>query len=95
MQLGGERVFPELVERTLAAFPRVEVWNTYGPTEATSNATAGRLQAGEPVGLGRAIAGCRVAVLDPASLQPLPPNLPGELCLGGPGVARGYRGCRR
>jgi amino acid adenylation domain-containing protein len=89
---GGDRVFPDLAERTFAALPQVAVWNSYGPTEATANATAGPLLAGERISLGRPIAGCRLAVLDPVTLQPLPPSLPGELCLGGPGIARGYRG---
>jgi amino acid adenylation domain-containing protein len=89
--LGGERLSPELFARTAAALPGAEVWNLYGPTEATANATSARLAPGGPVTLGRPIDGARVRLLD-RSLQPVPPGVPGEICLGGAGVARGYLG---
>ncbi|MES1243277.1 MAG: amino acid adenylation domain-containing protein, partial [Acidobacteriota bacterium] len=89
--LGGDRVSPDLVARTAAAFPQVAVWNLYGPTEATANATAGRLGIGVEPALGRPVAGARVHVLD-RGLQPLPPGVPGEICIGGAGLARGYDG---
>jgi non-ribosomal peptide synthetase component F len=37
--VGGEELSPELLKRTFARFPELEVWNLYGPTETTANAT--------------------------------------------------------
>ncbi len=73
------------------AGPGVRWVNTYGPTEATIIATAhepsGPLDGGVPIG--RPIANVRAYVLD-ASMRPAPIGVPGELYLGGEGVARGY-----
>ncbi|MFE0077215.1 amino acid adenylation domain-containing protein, partial [Nonomuraea sp. NPDC059023] len=67
-------------------------WNVYGPTEATIWATTHRLDhSGRPVPIGRPLPGTRAYVLDHELLPVLPGN-PGELCLAGAGVARGYRG---
>ena len=89
--LGGEALPPELARRTRAAFPGVAIWNHYGPTEATVNTTVARVDGAERPGLGRPIANVRVYVLD-ARGAPLPAGLPGELYVGGAGVARGYLG---
>ena len=87
--LGGEVLSAELVERTCRTLPEVEIWNLYGPSEATANATACRVSTGRPVSLGRPIASTRVILLDrhqrPIALGPV-----GELGLGGSGLARGY-----
>jgi acyl carrier protein len=77
----------------------VRLWNTYGPTESTVSATLFDAASGPVDGLrelrevpiGRPIAGTRACVLD-ARLEPSPAGVPGELCLGGTGVARGYLG---
>ncbi|HEX2187720.1 MAG TPA: amino acid adenylation domain-containing protein, partial [Longimicrobiaceae bacterium] len=87
---GGEALGPALAERLL---PRVgALWNLYGPTETTVWSTARRVEraAGAPP-IGRPIAGTRVYVLD-ARGAPVPPGVPGELRIGGAGVARGYQG---
>ena len=66
--------------------------NTYGPTEATVVATAYEPQPGAVLAelpIGRPIANTRVYLLD-ARMEPVPPGLPGELYIGGEGVARGY-----
>ncbi|HKH45252.1 MAG TPA: amino acid adenylation domain-containing protein, partial [Thermoanaerobaculia bacterium] len=85
----GER----MRQRPPAGLP-FEVWNAYGPTEATVLATAGMV-AGEGRGggpsIGRPIPGTRAVLLD-SLLRPVPAGAPGELCLGGPGLARGYLG---
>jgi amino acid adenylation domain-containing protein len=67
--------------------------NHYGPTESTVVVTSGRVS---PAGnraphIGGAIANVRVHVLD-RGLGPVPPGVPGQLCVAGPGLARGYRG---
>lgn len=87
--LGGEAVSPALLERTLALYPGTQVLNLYGPTEATVTTTAGVLVAGEPVHVGRAVAGATVTVVDRAG-HPLPPGLRGEVWIQGPGVSTGY-----
>ncbi|MDI5974351.1 amino acid adenylation domain-containing protein [Streptomyces sp. SL13] len=85
---GSEACPPSLVETWTA---RHRMVNFYGPTETTVYATAGPLAAGEAVTIGRPIAGTRVHVLDDA-LRPVPPGVPGELYVSGPGLARGYLG---
>ncbi|HEX2093612.1 MAG TPA: amino acid adenylation domain-containing protein, partial [Longimicrobiaceae bacterium] len=67
----------------------------YGPTETAVVATSGAVEPGEPgsrpADIGRAIDNVRAYVLD-AGLRPLPYGAPGELYVGGAGVARGYLG---
>ncbi len=68
--------------------------NNYGPTENTVVATSGVVApggSGRAPGIGRPIRGVRAYVLD-AGLRPAPVGVPGELCLGGASVARGYLG---
>ncbi|HEX8276901.1 MAG TPA: amino acid adenylation domain-containing protein [Longimicrobiaceae bacterium] len=89
--LGGEALPAQLAERTFAEFPEVALWNHYGPTEATVNATAARVRPGEPVSIGRPVGNVRVYLLD-AHGAPVPVGVPGELYVGGAGVARGYLG---
>jgi amino acid adenylation domain-containing protein len=66
------------------------VYNTYGPTESTVCGTFYRLE-GESAGavpIGKPIANYDIYILDGDNLQPI--GVPGELCIAGPGVARGY-----
>ncbi|HYO16010.1 MAG TPA: amino acid adenylation domain-containing protein, partial [Thermoanaerobaculia bacterium] len=71
--------------------------NHYGPTEVSVVTTAGVVPAGRSRTLsgappiGHPIAGVRVHLLD-SSLRRVPQGVPGELCIGGAGLARGYRG---
>ena len=67
------------------------MFNVYGPTECTVTAAVGRLTPGRPVTLGGPLADLRARVADP-ELLPQPPSVPGELCVAGPGGARGYLG---
>jgi amino acid adenylation domain-containing protein/non-ribosomal peptide synthase protein (TIGR01720 family) len=88
--VGGEAVprdlAAELCRRCSA------VWNMYGPTETTIWSTLHRIEVGEAtVPIGRPIANTRVYVLDRRG-APVPIGVPGELFLGGDGVARGYLG---
>jgi len=75
--------------------PGVRLMNEYGPTETVVGCSAyvlapGRHRAG-PVPVGHPIQNLRFYVLD-ARLEPVPVGLPGELYIGGAGVARGYLG---
>ncbi|MFD3717693.1 AMP-binding protein [Streptomyces sp. NPDC058674] len=88
--LGGEPLDASLVQRITALFPGAQIWNLYGPTETTATATAGRVHPGRTVHVGTAIAGAAIAVVDEQGL-PLPYGVRGEVVIGGPGVARGYR----
>ena len=82
---GGEACPPELAER-LAVDGR-EVWNTYGPTEATVVATAAPLTGVGPVRIGLPLDGWELAVIDPAG-HPVGPGESGELVIAGVGLAR-------
>jgi len=82
---GGESCPPELATR-LAVDGR-EVWNTYGPTEATVVACAARLDGEGPVRIGLPLPGWDLAVVD-AQGQPVSHGSMGELVIGGVGLAR-------
>ncbi|HEX6908837.1 MAG TPA: amino acid adenylation domain-containing protein, partial [Longimicrobium sp.] len=75
--------------------PGVRLMNEYGPTETVVGCSAYTLPTGThragPVPVGRAIQNLAFHVLD-AHGEPAPPGLPGELYIGGAGVARGYLG---
>ncbi|MGW0495874.1 amino acid adenylation domain-containing protein [Streptomyces sp. NPDC003007] len=90
---GGEALSRGLADRLLAAGAPVTVWNMYGPTETTVWSTAWEVAAQaeeDGILIGRPIDRTQVYVLD-ENLSPVPPGFPGELCIGGAGVARGYR----
>jgi amino acid adenylation domain-containing protein len=84
----------EALQRDLAAalLDRVaELWNVYGPTETTIWSTVHRVRdASSAIPVGHPIANTRIYVLEPSG-QPAPIGVAGELCIGGEGVARGYR----
>ncbi|WIN00806.1 AMP-binding protein [Actinoplanes oblitus] len=82
---GGEACPPELAER-LAVEGR-EVWNTYGPTEATVVACGARMTGEGPVRIGLPLAGWELAVIDAAG-DPVAMGESGELVIGGVGLAR-------
>ena len=89
--LGGEALDPDLAARAL---PLVgELWNGYGPTETTVAATAHRVTGHDAarVPIGSPTPGARLSVRDAAGHLALPGAV-GELWIGGPGVALGYRG---
>jgi natural product biosynthesis luciferase-like monooxygenase protein/amino acid adenylation domain-containing protein/non-ribosomal peptide synthase protein (TIGR01720 family) len=84
----GEACSPELARRWTAGR---RLLNGYGPTEASVCATVSTDLDAERPDIGRPIANMRVYVLDGRG-RPTPPGIPGELYLGGLGVARGYHG---
>jgi amino acid adenylation domain-containing protein len=96
VMVGGDVAAPEKVAVWSRAAGAGTSWcNSYGPTETTITATvhtpSSPLPAGRSVLIGRPLAGCRVQVVDPQGAA-LPIGVAGELWIGGPGVARGYRG---
>ncbi|MBG0824086.1 amino acid adenylation domain-containing protein [Planomonospora sp. ID91781] len=82
---GGEACPPELAERL--AVPGREVWNTYGPTEATVVACAAPLTGEGPVRIGLPLDGWDLAVVG-ADGEPVALGGTGELVIGGVGLAR-------
>jgi amino acid adenylation domain-containing protein len=97
--LAGEplpRALVDALHAAAAATPGsrlARVLNLYGPSEDTTYSTWAVAPSGSALAptIGRPVAGTRGYVVD-ARLQPLPLGVPGELCLGGQGLARGYLG---
>ncbi len=86
--VGGEPLPDDLA----ASWGR-DLWleNGYGPTECTVTVVRGRVVPGEPVTIGTPVPPHTSWVLD-ESMQPVADGTPGELCIAGPGLARGYLG---
>ncbi|MEV2217475.1 Pls/PosA family non-ribosomal peptide synthetase [Streptomyces sp. NPDC050997] len=82
---GGEACPPELTQRLVTEGR--EVWNTYGPTEATVVACASLLSGEEPIRIGLPLDGWELAVVDDAG-EPVPMGSSGQLVIGGVGLAR-------
>ncbi|MGW2499227.1 amino acid adenylation domain-containing protein [Streptomyces pseudogriseolus] len=93
--VGGEPLGPEIVAEHLRLCPQAPLFNDYGPTEcavwATTHHCGPAEAAGAGIPIGRPVPGYQAYVLD-GGLRPVPPGVPGEIWLGGPGVARGYHG---
>ena len=84
---GGEALPRDLANQLLDR--NATLWNLYGPTETTIWSTVSRVLRGEgPVPIGRPVENTEVFVLRDG--QPVPVNVPGELFIGGAGVANGY-----
>ena len=87
MLCGGEALPRKLADELVT---RGELWNMYGPTETTIWSATSRVEAGTgPVTIGPPIRNTSFYVLD-ANQQPMPIGVPGELYIGGDGVAKGY-----
>ncbi|HVR99815.1 MAG TPA: amino acid adenylation domain-containing protein [Thermoanaerobaculia bacterium] len=93
VNLAGEALARSLADRIYER-PGVErLYNLYGPSEDTTYSTWALVERASERGpsIGRPVAGTRAWVLD-RGLRPAPVGVPGELCLGGGGLARGYHG---
>jgi amino acid adenylation domain-containing protein len=86
--VGGEALPRDLADQLLAC--GVELWNMYGPTETTVWSTCARItDTSNGITIGKPIANTTVRLLDARrNLSPI--GVPGELCIGGAGVALGY-----
>jgi amino acid adenylation domain-containing protein len=87
----GETLPPDVAEKVHTQPGVTRVVNAYGPTEDTVYSTAAEVPAGQRPTCGRAFPGTQVYLLD-ADLELVPYGEPGEICLGGAGLARGYLG---
>ena len=90
----GETLTPQTAAHLLKRFPRAEVWNTYGPTEATVATTSIRVDAGilerySPLPAGRAMPGTEILIMN-GNREVLPANERGEIIIAGPNVSPGY-----
>ncbi|HVT49686.1 MAG TPA: amino acid adenylation domain-containing protein [Vicinamibacterales bacterium] len=86
---GGEALPPDLADALLTRVD--ELWNMYGPTETTIWSSVERITSSADITIGHPIANTTFYVVD-AAMQPVPIGVPGELLIGGDGLARGYRG---
>ncbi|WP_277682201.1 non-ribosomal peptide synthetase, partial [Saccharomonospora azurea] len=84
---GGEALDPQTATRL--AEGNAELWNLFGPTETTIWSTVARIRPGDEVTIGTPIANTTLYVLDGEG-RPVPSGVPGELYIGGDGLARGY-----
>ncbi|MBD2517741.1 amino acid adenylation domain-containing protein, partial [Nostoc sp. FACHB-973] len=85
---GGEALPWDLANQLLAR--SASLWNLYGPTETTIWSSVCQLESQDSlISIGRAIANTQLYILD-QNLQPVPIGVPGELHIGGAGLARGY-----
>jgi D-alanine--poly(phosphoribitol) ligase subunit 1 len=90
----GETLAPEIASQLLDRFPDAEVWNTYGPTEATVATTSIRITRAildryPSLPIGYPMPGTRVLVLDERGRE-APPGERGEIIISGPNVSPGY-----
>ena len=90
--VGGEALFGERLSFWRATTPQTRIINEYGPTETVVGCCVYEVAGDDlsgPVPIGRPIANTRLYVLD-KNFEPVAVGIPGELYIGGVGVARGY-----
>jgi len=88
--LGGEQLQKELVRFLTTLNPGIDIYNEYGPTETTVGCTCALIKHDiEDITIGRPIYNTNVYIID-ADGNPLPPGIPGEIWISGPGVSPGY-----
>ncbi|MBW4500881.1 MAG: amino acid adenylation domain-containing protein [Scytonema hyalinum WJT4-NPBG1] len=90
--VAGEACPTELVQRHYQLQSETSLFNEYGPTEGTVWSTVYHCRSQDTttqVSIGRPIANTQIYILD-SHLHPVPVGVPGELCISGEGLARGY-----
>ncbi len=90
----GETLAPETASQLIERFPQAQVWNTYGPTEATVATTSmiidrAALAEWNPLPVGRSMPGSGIVIVGENG-QPVPPGERGEIVITGPNVSPGY-----
>lgn len=91
----GEASYWDMIDTIRSVKPETEIQIHCGPTEVTVSALMYTVTEKKPaqhtttLPLGRPIANVSIYILN-GNLQPVPIGAPGELCIGGPGIARGY-----
>jgi amino acid adenylation domain-containing protein len=94
VSIGGEAMPPDVAAEHRRTLPLARLYNDYGPTEGTVWSTAHRCdgeETGASVPIGRPIQNVRVHLLD-GDFNPVPVGVPGQVCIAGDGLARGYLG---
>ena len=91
VNLAGEPLRLQLVEELYKTATVEKVYDLYGPSETTTYSTFTLRTTDRPATIGRPICNTQVYILD-SNLQPVPIGVPGEIHIGGSGVARGYLG---
>ena len=86
--LGGESLEPSLVEK-LQTMTSAQLYNVYGPTEATVWATCAKVDSANDITIGKPLANTQIYILD-KYMQPVPVGVTGELCIAGDCVGQGY-----
>lgn len=93
MALGGEALTQDIIN-TWDRKPGFRLFNTYGPSECSIQCTSSEpmqtLKTGAVGGNVGSPRNCKVWIVDPESLRPLPAGSVGEILIEGPLVARGY-----
>jgi amino acid adenylation domain-containing protein len=87
--VGGEEVTPDHINTLKKINPSMRIYNEYGPTEATVGCIVAPLEQNEPVLIGKPVDGATIYILDEAG-EICPIGIPGEICIGGAGLAREY-----
>jgi amino acid adenylation domain-containing protein len=89
INLAGEALTANLVDRLYESTSSVKVYDLYGPSEDTTYSTFALRQPNERATIGRPISNTKAYIVSPQG-KLLPPGVSGELLLGGAGLARGY-----
>ena len=92
----GETLAPQTAAQLLARFPQAQVWNMYGPTEATVATTSIQIDSAilekySPLPVGRVMPGTKIFIVDQNGAE-LSANKRGEIIITGPNVSPGYAG---
>jgi len=88
IMVGGE-AFPNALLEKLSSITKSKIFNLYGPTETTVWSTMKELTGSDEVNIGKPIANTRIYILN-SNNTPQPVGVPGELCIAGDGLSRGY-----
>ncbi|MBF0414085.1 MAG: amino acid adenylation domain-containing protein, partial [Desulfamplus sp.] len=89
--VGGEKLSTPHINRVKERYPHIRVFNGYGPTENSIYTTLFEITKLYPndIPIGNPSANCKITILD-SNEQPVPIGIPGELCVWGDGLCRGY-----